>query len=277
MLKRQPSRARGFTLIEMMVGITVGLIVLWGLSSVYLNSARGSRTTTAANQLNQDLRAVMDIMVNDIRRAGYWEGASNTANPFTTPTTDIQMTSISASHDCILYSYDATHAGGTGNVVDTFGTTGFSDFFGFRLSAAGVVQTLDPTINLAATTVATPCATDADWQNLTDERAISVTALTFRTTGSKCISFVPATYDYADSATYTQWTTIGAAMIEAACSVTSTNRSPVPAAEPPASNSFVETRLVTITLTASSVTDPTLGSRTLTEQVLVRNNRLINP
>ena len=259
---------RGFTLIEMMVGITVGLIVLWGMSSVYLNTARGSRTTTTANQLNQDLRAVMDIMVNDIRRAGYWDGAGAGANPFTTATTDLQ---IGAGGNCVLYSYDARYAGGAAGIVN-----GGVDVFGFRLSG-GVVQTLDPATNstLITTTPATLCAAAtaaAAWQNLTDDRAITVTTLAFNTVGSKCISFAPATYDALDNTTYTTWTTTGGTA--SACNASVANGALVTA--PPATNSAVETRLVNITLTAQSVIDATLTS-TLTEAVLVRNNRVVNP
>lgn len=264
MLSRSGRRQRGFTLVELMVGVVVGLVVLAGMSAVYLNAARGSRTSTTANQLNQDLRAVMDIMVNDIRRAGYWSGATNGANPFTTAATDLQ---ISNAGTCILYSYDATYSGGTGGVLDA-GT----DVLGFRLSAGGVIQTLDPLVGLATTTTATPCATDADWQNLTDPLTMSVTALTINTVGSKCISFPPATYDAMDATTYTSWTTTGGT--GPACSATNANGGPSTA--PPATNASVETRQINITLTASSLIDPTM-SRTLTESVLVRNNRLVNP
>lgn len=269
MLTRNAASLRrqiGFTLIELMVGIAVGLIVLLGMSSVYLNTARGSRTTTTANQLNQDLRAVMDIMVNDIRRAGYWDGAGAGANPFTTVTTDLQ---IGAGGNCVLYSYDAMYAGGAAGVVN-----GGVDVLGFRLSG-GVVQTLDPTANLAVTSTATPCAAataSAAWQNLTDDRAITVTTLTFDTIGSKCISFVPSAYDALDNTTYTAWTTSGGTV--SACNATTANGAPATA--PPATNATVETRLVNITLTAQSVTDATLAS-TLTETVLVRNNRVVNP
>ncbi|KJK26169.1 hypothetical protein UB46_01220 [Burkholderiaceae bacterium 16] len=248
-----------------MVGMVVSLIVLWGLSSVYLNFSRGSQITTAATQLNQDMRAVMDIMVNDIRRAGFWENATKGANPFTTITTNLE---ISTSGNCILYSYDATFAGGTPGVVDSSAT--FMDFFGFRLSG-GAVQTLAPTANLVSTSTGTPCGTDAVWENLTDQRAITVTALTLDTIGSKCVSYLPATYDQADATTFTAWTTTGGSL--QACSPAALG---APVTYPAASNTFVETRKINITLTAQSKADPSLV-RTLNGTVLVRNNRVITP
>ena len=286
MLSSKSKAIAGFTLVEMMVGIVVGLIVLWGMSSVYLNSSRSSRTTTAANQLNQDMRAVMDIMANDIRRAGYWQGAAAGVNPFTCVTgsalpcdgvaiTDIQ---IAASGACVLYSYDATHAGGTAGVVDAG-----IDIQGFRLNA-NVVQTLDSAAGLA-TTGTGPCAVDADWQNLTDERSITVTQLTMTTgdsndtgleTGSKCIAFKALTYDEAASSTFTEWTARPTTGVYRgpACAAAAPNA--VAASASDATNTFIETRQVRISLTANSVVDPTL-SRTLTETVLVRNNRVVTP
>jgi hypothetical protein len=162
-----------------------------------------------------------------------------------------------------LYSYDATHLGGAAGAVDAG-----IDFAGFRLDS-GVVQTVDPAMNLSSTAVG--CGT-VQWENLTDERALNVTQLTFDTVGSKCISFVRSAYNATVPATYTSWTTTGG--VGPACSASAADGGP--ATPPPATNTFVETRQVRISLAATSKTDSSL-SRTLTETVLVRNNRIINP
>ena len=261
MLIMKSKHQSGVTMIELMIGIVVGLIVLWGLSTVYVNTARGTRTNSAVNALNQDLRAVMDIMVGDIRRAGYWNTVVEGTNPFTTVAAPIRNLSVAA--NCVLYSYDATHAGGVAGTAEAG-----IDFFGFRLNGA-VVQTLDPTVNLAATSGG--CATDAQWQNLTDDRAITVTALTFDTIGSQCLAYTKTSYNPNDAATFTTWKTT--AGLGVACAPGASN---APGTYPALTNTFVETRIVNITLSASSIVDPTL-TRTLTESVTVRNNRLITP
>ena len=246
MLTRRTGRERGVTMIEMMVGILVGLIVLWGMSTVYVNSARGSRTTTSANALNQDMRAVMDIMVGDIRRAGYWSTTVPGVNPFTAAATNLRVAA-----DCVLYSYDATHAGGVAGVVNAG-----IDFFGFRWDSVNqVAQTLDPAANPASTATACNAAT---WQNLTDNQVIRITNMSFDTAGSQCMAYVKTSYNPTNVATF--WPN------NSLCD-------PATSVAPPGAL-FVETRLVNITLTASSVADPTL-TRSLTEAVLVRNNRLI--
>lgn len=260
MLNMKTKHQSGVTLIEMMVGIVVGLIVLWGMSSVYINSSRGSRTTTAANALNQDLRAVMDIMVGDVRRAGYWSTVVEGVNPFTV----IGTTNLNVAANCVLYSYDATHAGGAAGVVNDG-----VDYFGFRLSGAAV-QTLIPTAGV--TTAAATCANDAVWENLTDERAINVTGLTFNTINTQCMAYHKSTYNPTVAGSFTTWKTTAGTGV--ACAP---GASGAPGTYPAATNTFVESRVVTFTLAATSIADPTLPARTLTETVYVRNNRLITP
>jgi type II secretory pathway component PulJ len=69
----------GLTLIELMISIALGLIVLTAL--VYMLSAtmRTNADTLRTTHLNQDLRAVIQMMVRDIKRAGYGAKAENIA------------------------------------------------------------------------------------------------------------------------------------------------------------------------------------------------------
>lgn len=115
----------GFTLIEIMIALVLGLIVVGGGITIYGLVVRGSADTVRSLRLNYDLESVMSLMVNDIRRAGYWfgaiSGADSTSNPFTQATTDIQILN---GGNCILYSYDADMDG----IVDS------NEYYGFRLS-----------------------------------------------------------------------------------------------------------------------------------------------
>jgi hypothetical protein len=173
------------------------------------------------------------------------------------------ISNLTANRDCILYSYDATFNGGAAGTVDA-GT----DFFGFQLTDAGVVQAVRST-TLADTTTA--CGQVA-WENLTDEREVNVTTLTFTTVGSKCIAFDPATYVAGDPTTFAEWTTGAGA--GPACSAGASN---APSPYPAATNTFVETRQIKIVLVGRSLTDASLPALTLNETVLIRNNRVILP
>lgn len=273
---RQRQHQRGISLVELMVGLLVSLVVLWGISVVYLNTSATGKTAQAVTQLNQDLRAMMDIMVADIRRAGTWNPPPDPSNPndppsgpnpFTAPGADLVIIATDPSTPligpCILYSYDATFVGGTGGTVDA------GDIFGFRVSN-GVLQTLEPGSLTTTANAATDCANDANWVNLSDNRTTTLT-MAVNTTGSQCIAFDPKTYVATDTTTYKTWKTTGG--LAGACLSTAPGAiSPYPAA----TNTFVETRQVNISLTATSTTDATL-TRTLDDSALVRNNRVIAP
>jgi len=70
-----PKRQRGFTLVELMVGTAIGLFVVAGTVSLYATNVGASRRLLVEARLNQDLRASMDLVSRDLRRAGYWGNA----------------------------------------------------------------------------------------------------------------------------------------------------------------------------------------------------------
>lgn len=83
---------QGVTLVELMVGLVVGLIVIGGSLAMFLSTLQSSNHTLTMSKLNQDLTAVMQLMVNEIRRAGYSPDA----------TVDLDFETAS---NCFIYSY----------------------------------------------------------------------------------------------------------------------------------------------------------------------------
>ncbi|RYG38699.1 MAG: prepilin-type N-terminal cleavage/methylation domain-containing protein [Burkholderiales bacterium] len=65
------ARQRGMSLVELMVGITVGLIVTAAASMVAVNQITEHRRLMLETQLQQDLRSAGDLIQQDIRRAGF--------------------------------------------------------------------------------------------------------------------------------------------------------------------------------------------------------------
>jgi hypothetical protein len=61
------------TLISLMVGLVVGLLVLSATLQAYMLISEGARDTLRQARLDQELRAALDVMRIDIRRAGYWD------------------------------------------------------------------------------------------------------------------------------------------------------------------------------------------------------------
>lgn len=78
------SRSKGFTLVELMVTITVFGLVAVAITLVMMSSARSKQKTSAEIEAQQTARSAMDIMARDIRSAGY-----GTDQDYSTPQTAI--------------------------------------------------------------------------------------------------------------------------------------------------------------------------------------------
>jgi type II secretory pathway pseudopilin PulG len=80
---------QGLGLVELMVGITIGLIVAAGASMVAVNQITEHRRLMLETQVQQDLRAAADLLQQDMRRAGFrglaqlgvWAPASGVGTP----------------------------------------------------------------------------------------------------------------------------------------------------------------------------------------------------
>lgn len=261
----QLKHQRGMSLLELMIGVAVGLLVVASSLVVYLGGVRTGTDVLRANRTNQDIREVMNLMVNDIRRAGYDASpVANTTNPFSV----VGTTDITISGECILYSYDALHEGGTAHTVDAV------DFFGFRRNANQIQIINIDAAAPATSTAATNCANDAIWVNLTDSQQLIVSSLTFDTIGSTCLAYDPATYNSADNTTYQTWkTTSGNSPACSANGAAAASGGAV--AVNGAYNQFTEIRQIGITLVARHANDTafTTGNAGLRDTVAVRNNR----
>jgi len=162
----------GTSLAELLVAIAVSLIVLIGMTTVTVTSLHRSRDNLMTIRLEEQLRAAIDIMTNDIQRAGYWKNAStdigqNTnSNPFMASGADISIPSSS----CILFTYDHNNTGS----LPTINTGTDDDRYGYRLSG-GAIQT-------RPVTAAFDCAAGAGaWENLTDPNVVNISSLQFTT------------------------------------------------------------------------------------------------
>ncbi len=109
-MKLRGMRAGGFTLIELMIAMVLGLIVIGAVLALSLSMIRANNQTIAGTRLTQELRAVAGLMSSDLRRAGgvidpltvATANNGNPDNPFGVINT--------ATAGCIQYGY----AGGEG-------------------------------------------------------------------------------------------------------------------------------------------------------------------
>jgi type IV pilus assembly protein PilW len=72
MICRAINRQSGFTLTELMVGMTIGLIVLSGVSSAYIASSQAGRESQASSEQVENGRQALEFVMYDLRHAGYF-------------------------------------------------------------------------------------------------------------------------------------------------------------------------------------------------------------
>lgn len=145
-------RQRGLSVVELMVAVTVGLIVLAGVTGMLVNSLQAANETMRAARLNQELRAVMDLIVRDLRRAGYRGDYASYFGLLAAGQTFSNTVAVSAGGSQLQFSYD----------LDADGAFSVAETFGYRRSGTSV-QTLR----------------NGNWITLTDPGTTRVTALSF--------------------------------------------------------------------------------------------------
>ena len=162
---------QGFSLLELMVGIAVGLVVVAGASLMMTHQLADHRRLALETQVQQDLRATADLMLRDLRRAGTWATPQNGvwAPASTDPLTNVYTaTTPSVSQNgagTVLYSYSRnTDRSSALSPEDNLVTTA-NEQFGFR-QTAGVLQ-----FRIG----------DA-WQPLTDPNTLTITAFSVNLT-----------------------------------------------------------------------------------------------
>lgn len=66
-------RQGGLSVVELMVGVTLGLFVVAATALMTSSQLSDNRRLLVETQLQQDLRAAVDIVTRELRRAAYWQ------------------------------------------------------------------------------------------------------------------------------------------------------------------------------------------------------------
>src|SRR5258706_12628596 len=64
--------ARGFSIIELMTAVTIGLLILAGLSSVFVNSSNANREMKNSAEQIENGRFAIEFLTQDLRHAGFF-------------------------------------------------------------------------------------------------------------------------------------------------------------------------------------------------------------
>lgn len=150
--RRRATRVqRGLSLVEMMVGVAVGLFVVAGAATLAATQMTENRRLLLETQVQQDLRAAADIITRELRRAGYdafpegmvWSPASGASQPGANSKAGLALAQGS---DIVTYRYDRPSV----PVLTSFG---------YQLASNTIKQRVGLSV-----------------QDLTDPRALRVTA-----------------------------------------------------------------------------------------------------
>ena len=153
-LPDMPRSARGTTIVELLVGLAIGLVIVAGAATLLARQLHQQRALLAETRLTQDLRNAADLIARDLRRAGYWgdaaagvwsHGAAPLANPYAA------VTSMAAASDTMRFAYSRDAAEDQ--------TVGDNERTGFRLHGHAVEARVGD-----------------QWQALTDASTLVVTA-----------------------------------------------------------------------------------------------------
>lgn len=151
----------GFSLVEMMVAIVAGLIVLGAVTAFAVSTVRSYSENIQSSRLTQELRTSMNLVVREIRRAGY--DASAVTRVLTSSTPSQYDTLSTPTDECVVYEYDRQANGGAPVATEVRGIR--------RRAATGVLQ-------LNASSGVIDCNGLAGWQDITDRNTVQITKFT---------------------------------------------------------------------------------------------------
>lgn len=64
-----PDRQRGFSLVELMISMLLGLVIIAGASSVFLSNKQLYRTSTALGRVQENSRTAFELITRDLRQS----------------------------------------------------------------------------------------------------------------------------------------------------------------------------------------------------------------
>jgi prepilin peptidase dependent protein B len=158
----RPRRHRGLSMVELLVGVAIGLVVAAAAAKLLAGHIHESRKLLLEARLMQDLRTTTDLVTRDLRRAGHWGAAASgvwaagasgvLANPYAALAAD------TAASDVVTFQFSRDSV--ENHQIDS------NERFGFRLRHGAIDMKLGA----------------APWQALTDSTTLTITAFSITPT-----------------------------------------------------------------------------------------------
>lgn len=137
---------RGFSLVELMIGMAIGLIIFLGLTTVFVYSLKGQKEFTQAAEQVENGRYAINVLSEDIRLAGYygqWQPtsvATSIADACKVPAAaDLPDILDDSSHAVFAYMADPYAAGAFTDTADLSGAANCAALLNAKLAAGSDV------------------------------------------------------------------------------------------------------------------------------------------
>ena len=161
-MRRVPSSRRGsagFSLIELMVGLVVGLVVAGSALAFTVVTIRSYGENINSTRLTGDLTTAMNLVVGELRRAGY--DAESVGRLFT-DNVPSSFAEVKIDGSCVSYLYDRG-VGALGGAPDA------TEYRAIRLNTGtGALEMQSASAN--------GCDYTGTWNQVTDPRVVNITA-----------------------------------------------------------------------------------------------------
>ena len=157
----------GYTLLELTLGMSIAIVAISQTLSLYSEKVATQGHQIAQLRLNQETRAIMGLISNDIRRHGYWQGDTPLDNPHA---------DLFVGENCIILSYDRDKNGSK--------LPASNEIIAYRLNK-GRIQTRNNAAN----------CNDGRWEALNEVETVTIdTFLLSKTERSDCINLSHTPY-----------------------------------------------------------------------------------
>ena len=147
---------KGYTLIELMIGLLVGLIVLSAVIYTFLSTLRSSRDITNSARINREMSVLVDTVVGELRRTGYYPVAlayAGSPSEYGVSRADLKFTD---GDSCIVLGYYDDSAASAAYATR-----------GFKLVSSAMHFGTDSALD---------CSSNLLWSPITDTESIEVTS-----------------------------------------------------------------------------------------------------
>jgi type IV pilus assembly protein PilW len=117
-----PLKPLGFSLVELMIALSVGLVLFAGVLSVFVSMRTTTSETSSYGELQENGRFAISVLTEDLLRQNFWGDLTGTLNQV-----NISVTSPAITNDC--------SGGGVNNASLLQGTGPFRTLWGQTVSA----------------------------------------------------------------------------------------------------------------------------------------------